>query len=110
MLWARLGRGVLSRRCRWLLRTEAEQIPVRTGDGPCEVVDQALLVFRILDDVPPGVSLRCDEVDSPVKFEAKSSRHSGARLGAVPVCKEVPKPRADIRQRPTPATRCARLQ
>jgi hypothetical protein len=75
---ARLGRGVLSRRWRWLHRTEAEQLPVRTGDGPCEVVDQALLVVRILNDVPPGISPRYDEVDCAVKFEAKSSRHSGA--------------------------------
>jgi hypothetical protein len=76
---------------------EAEQLPVRTGDGPCEVVDQALSVLPIVNDVLPAITPRHDVVDGAVKFDAKSSWHPGTLIGAVPVRKYKPKTKADPR-------------
>jgi hypothetical protein len=67
---------------------EAEQLPVRTGDDRCEVIDQALPVLPIVDDVLPAITPRLDVVDGAVKFNAKSSWHSGTSTGAAPVCAE----------------------
>jgi hypothetical protein len=67
------------------LDDEAQQLPVRTGDSPCEVVDQALPVLPIVNDVLQGITPRHDVVDGAVKFDAKSSWQSRTLVGAVPV-------------------------
>ena len=33
-----------------------EQLPVQTGDGPCQVVDQALPVYPFVGDVLSGIT------------------------------------------------------
>jgi hypothetical protein len=78
---------------------EAEQLQVRMGDGPCEVVDQALPALFIVDDVLPGITPRHDVVDGAVKFDAKSSWHFGMLTRAVPAWKEKPKTKADTHQK-----------
>jgi hypothetical protein len=53
-----------------------------------EVVDQALPVFSIVNDVLAAITPRHDVVNGAVKFDAKSSWHSRTVVGAVPVCNE----------------------
>jgi hypothetical protein len=57
------------------------------------------MVLPIVNDVLPGITPRHDVVDGALKFDAKSSRHSGTLTGALPVWNEKPKPKADTHQK-----------
>ena len=66
------------------LDEEAQQLPFRAGERSCVVVDQALALRVVVDDVLPAITPARDMDDGAVKFDAKSSWHSLVPSDPVP--------------------------